>query len=107
VDEADRDGVPRVASAAPPVAARVLAFAAIVVAGVCGALIGFGITDVQCDGDCATANALGLLAGALLAAAGAAVIAVLVLRAMGEWQTIQAEGRDQPNQKTSRRKPSA
>jgi hypothetical protein len=89
------------------VGARVLAFGAIVVAGACGALIGFGITDIQCDGDCATANAIGLLAGALLAAGGAAVIAVLVLRAMGEWQTIQAEGRDRPGQKTRRRKPSA
>jgi hypothetical protein len=79
-----------VQSAAPPVAARVLAFLAIVVAGVCGALIGDGVVEVQCTGDCTTAAGIGLLVGALLAAGGAAVVAVLVLRAMGEWRTIQS-----------------
>lgn len=73
----------------PPVAARVLAFAAILVAGLCGGLIGFAFTDLQCEGACATPSALGALVGAVVAAAGVAVVAVLTLRAMGEWQTIR------------------
>jgi hypothetical protein len=67
-----------------------MAFVAVLVAGACGGFIGYGITDLQCDGDCTTPNGLGLLAGALLGAGGAAVVAVLVLRAMDEWRTIQA-----------------
>ena len=40
----------------PPTIARVLAVAAIVVAGLCGGLIGYGVTDIQCGDDgCATA----------------------------------------------------
>jgi hypothetical protein len=76
-------------SAAPPVAARVLAFVAILVGGLCGWLIGFAITDVQCTGDCELATGFGGLAGAVLGALGVAVIAVLVLRAMGEWRTMK------------------
>jgi hypothetical protein len=73
-------------SALPSAAARGLAFVAIVVAGLAGGLIGYGFTDLQCTGDCATASGLGALAGAVLAAAGTAVVAVLVLRAMTEWR---------------------
>ena len=69
----------------PSVGARTLAFTAIVVAGLCGLLIGKALVDVQCDGDCSTAAGVGALVGALLAAGGVAVVAVLVLRAMGEW----------------------
>jgi hypothetical protein len=97
---------PPVESAAPPVAARLLAFGAIVLAGACGGLIGDGVVEVQCDGDCTTAAGIGLIVGALLAAAGAAVVAVLVLRAMGEWRTIQSNA-DAVDQSTSRRNPSA
>ncbi len=73
----------------PPVGARVLAFVAILVAGLCGGLIGFAFTDLQCEGACATPTAIGALVGAVVAAAGVAVVAVLTLRAMGEWQTIR------------------
>ena len=72
-------------TALPSSGARALAFAAIVVAGVCGLLIGKALVDVQCDGDCSTPAGVGALAGAIVAAAGVAVVAVLVLRAMGEW----------------------
>lgn len=72
-------------SAAPSLAARVLAFAAILVAGACGGLIGYAVVDLQCDGSCGVAEGLGALVGAVSAAAGVAVIAVLTLRAMGEW----------------------
>ena len=50
--------------ALPSVAARVLGFVAIVVAGAIGGFIGYGFTDLQCTGDCATPDALGALIGA-------------------------------------------
>ena len=81
---------PPTPSALPSVRARVLAFLAILVAGVCGGLIGYGVVDVQCTGTCTIAKGSGLLTGALIGAVGAAVVAVLVLRAMGEWRVIQS-----------------
>ena len=81
-----------VSSALPSRGARVLAFAAILLGGLCGGLIGFSVTRLQCVGDCATNKSLGGLVGAVFGAAGVAVIAVLALRAMGEWKTIQERG---------------
>jgi hypothetical protein len=75
-------------SALPSTRARVLAFAAICVGGLAGALIGFGFVDIQCTGNCTTPNSIGALTGAVLAAAGTAVVAVLALRAMGEWRQM-------------------
>lgn len=81
-------------SAAPPPVARVLAVAAIVVAGACGGLIGYGIVDLSGGESGAGAGAaVGALVGAVLAAAGVAVVAVLVLRAMTEWQTVEERAR--------------
>ena len=76
-------------SALPPVVARVLAFVAILVGGLCGAIIGAAVVDVQCAGDCTTQASLGGLVGAVIGALGVAVVAVLALRAMGEWRTIE------------------
>jgi len=73
-------------TALPPVKARAVAFAAIVVAGLCGLLIGASLVRIQCSGDCATPIGVGALGGGVLGAGGVAVVAVLVLRAMGEWQ---------------------
>ncbi len=73
-------------SAIPPVGARVAAFVAICLSGVAGALIGYSLVDLQCDGDCDLAKGIGLLVGAIFAAGGMAVVAVLVLRALGEWR---------------------
>ena len=81
-DERPAAGPP---SGAPPLVARLAAFGAIVVAGVCGGLIGFGFVDLQCEGTCATPKGIGALVGAIGAASGVAIIAVLTLRAMGEW----------------------
>lgn len=75
-------------SALPSTRARVLAFAAILVGGLAGALIGYGFVDLQCTGSCATPNAIGSLIGAVAAAAGTAIVAVLALRAMGEWRQL-------------------
>ena len=72
-------------TALPSAAARALAFAAILVAGLCGGLIGFAIADLQCEGDCTLISLAATVGGALVAAVGVAIIAVLVLRAMSEW----------------------
>lgn len=77
-------------SSLPSVRARALAFGAIVVAGLCGALIGWAFVDLQCEGDCGTAGGIGAVAGGVSAAAGVAVVAVLTLRAMAEWRRIKA-----------------
>jgi hypothetical protein len=95
---------PRIPSALPSRGARFLAFAAILTGGLCGGLIGFSVTRLQCVGDCTTNKSLGGLVGAVLGAAGVAVISVLALRAMGEWKTIQDQA---PARNESRRKPSA
>jgi hypothetical protein len=79
----------RPVSALPSVQARILAFGAILVAGICGGLIGYSAVKVGCTGTCATPEGVGGVFGAVLAAGGVAVIAVLVLRAMGEWRTIK------------------
>ncbi|MEM9515015.1 MAG: hypothetical protein AAGA42_09160 [Actinomycetota bacterium] len=76
-------------SAIPSVGTRVAAFIAILVAGLAGGLIGFALVDLQCEGDCAVPLGLGLLAGAVGAAFGMAVVAVLVMRAIGEWREIE------------------
>ncbi|MDZ7734023.1 MAG: hypothetical protein U5R31_13995 [Acidimicrobiia bacterium] len=81
-------------SALPSVGARVVAFGAIVIAGACGALIGYAFTDLQCEGDCTVPNGLSALAGAVLAAGGVAIVVVLALRAMGEWRTIRQRDAD-------------
>ncbi|MGI8983626.1 MAG: hypothetical protein ACR2HM_03695 [Acidimicrobiales bacterium] len=73
-------------TALPPVKARVVAFVAIVVGGICGLLIGAALVRIQCSGDCSTPIGLGALVGAVSGAAGVAVVAVLALRAMGEWR---------------------
>jgi hypothetical protein len=83
----ERDSRPL--SALPSVQARILAFGAILVAGISGGLIGYSAVKVGCTGKCATPEGVGGVFGAVVAAAGVAVIAVLVLRAMGEWRTIK------------------
>lgn len=80
---------PRPLSAIPPVAARAIAFTVILLGGLAGGMIGFALVDLQCDGDCDLAKGVGLLAGAVICAAGLAVVAVLALRAMGEWREIE------------------
>ena len=80
-------------TALPSVAARGAAFASILVAAVCGGLMGFAIVDLQCSGDCGGWALLGSIGGALATSVGTAVIAVLVLRAMAEWEE-QASVRD-------------
>ncbi len=74
----------------PPVAARVVAFVIVLLGGLAGALIGYALVDLQCDGDCSIPTGLGLLFGAAICAGGMAVVSVLALRAMGEWREINS-----------------
>jgi hypothetical protein len=67
--------------------ALVGAFVAVVVAGLSGAAIGYGLVDIGCSGDCGTVSGLGALFGGLLAAGGVAIVAVLLLRSMAEWRS--------------------
>ena len=94
---------------APRRGALLLAFLGIVTAGLLGGMIGWGLVDVGCVDSptlgqrlldaapalpgyepdlpsCTAALVAGSLIGALLAAAGAAVVAVLILRAQAEWK---------------------
>ena len=102
---------PYAPTALPSVTARLLAFLAILVGGLCGGLIGWSVTDLQCgteatvrvgrgstpttivtqapegaDDDCTAWNGAGGLLGAVVGAGGTGVVAVLVLRAMSEWR---------------------
>jgi hypothetical protein len=74
-------------TALPSTGARVLAFAAILVGGLCGGLIGYGFMDLQCGGDCGLLAGVVGLVGAVVGAVGVGVVAVLALRAMAEWST--------------------
>lgn len=78
-------------SAAPSALARALAIGAVLLGGATGGLIGFAFIDIQCEGDCSTWTGLGALVGALTGAVGLAIIAVLTLRAMGEWRALEAQ----------------
>ena len=79
-------------SAVPPATARILAFGAIVLAGICGGLIGWKFTALQVDDDGSMLPGIGGVVGAVLAAGGVAGVAVLVIRAMREWNTIKETG---------------
>src|SRR5690606_19107049 len=72
-------GRPLPLSALPAPAVRAAAFASILVAGLAGGLIGYSLVRLQCDGDCGLALGIGILVGAVGAAAGMSVVAVLVM----------------------------
>jgi hypothetical protein len=76
-------------SALPSVFARAVAYVSIIIAGIAGALIGFTLVDLQCQGDCDVPNSIGLILGAATGALGMGVVAVLVLRATGEWKELE------------------
>jgi hypothetical protein len=93
----DAPARPYAPTALPSVTARWLAFVAIVLGGLCGGLIGWSVTDLQCgsppeagaesaDDGCTSWSAAGGLVGATTGAGGTGVVSVLVLRAMAEWR---------------------
>lgn len=82
-------------SALPSVRARAIAFTGILLAGLAGAAMGYLMSDVQCSGSCAVPNGIGMLLGSLIGAAGMSVVAILALRAIGEWRELaDKEGRN-------------
>ncbi|SRR6056297_696892 len=76
-------------SALPSVGVRIGAFVAILLSGLAGGLIGYSLISIQCEGDCGLPEGLGLLVGAVVAAGGMAIVAVLVMRAIGEWREVE------------------
>lgn len=91
-----------------------LAFVLVVVAGALGGGIGFGLVRASCDerpaklrlllkaaidtyavpdASCQTQRAIATIIGALIAAAGAGIVAMLVLRAMADWRVTPARAR--------------
>ena len=64
--------------------AYVLAFGGVVLAGILGGIIGFGIADVSSQSD--VSHLIGAFVGAVIGAGGVGIVAVLVLRAMAEWR---------------------
>ena len=68
-----------------------LAFASIILGGLTGAVIGNGFATITCHRGCSTQGGIGAIIGAVLGAGGIAIVAVLTLRAMGEWRRIQLE----------------
>lgn len=73
-------------TALPSTLARALAFSSIIVAAGCGGIMGFAIVDLSCPDGCQPLALLGGIGGALVTSVGTAIIAVLVLRAMAEWE---------------------
>ena len=60
------------------------------IGGTAGGVIGYAFVDLQVTGDSSLWAGLGALFGAVVAALGTAVVVILTLRAMGEWNTIRA-----------------
>lgn len=79
----------RALSALPSVAARAIAFIGIIIAGFAGALIGYSLIELQCEGSCDLPNSIGLVSGATISAIGMSIVVVLVLRAVGEWRELE------------------
>lgn len=77
-------------TALPSPMARGLAFFSILLGGILGGLIGYGFVNVSNPRASSTARAVATSIGSILVAMGTAVLAVLVLRAMGEWRRIDA-----------------
>jgi len=75
-------------SALPSPVARVLAFVSILIGGLAGGVIGYALVDIQYSGDADWPLGLGIVVGAVVTAGGTAIVAVLVLRALGEWRDI-------------------
>ena len=99
----------RPASALPSRRARVLAFCAILLGGTAGAAIGGSFVSIQCHGKCDGPIGIGAIAGGSAGAGGTGVVAVLTLRAMGEWRRITEEqlAGDDDQDGVNRRNPSA
>ncbi len=70
--------------------ARVIAFASVLIGGAAGGMIGYAFAEI--GGFDGAAGGVVALLSALVGAGGVAVVAVLTLRAFGEWETIRSSG---------------
>jgi predicted lipid-binding transport protein (Tim44 family) len=77
---------PAPADPTPPAGARWLAFGSILLGGLLGGLIGYGTADLMVDSSLWVA--VGGLVGAIAGAVGVGVVAMLTLRAMNEWKSV-------------------
>jgi hypothetical protein len=68
----------------PSRGAFLLAFGGVVLAGILGGIIGYGIADVSSQSD--LSHLVGVFVGSVIGAGGVGIVAVLVLRAMAEWR---------------------
>ena len=80
--------VPQPINAAPPLQARVISLVGVLVGGLLGALIGYGVTELLTGGNSILA-ALGALVGGVGCAVGVGIIVSLTLRAMNEWNVVK------------------
>ncbi len=76
----------------PPRGAFLLAYLGVVLAGLFGGAIGYGLVNVSSSGGTAAEKAIGALVGAVIAAVGVGIVAVLALRAMAEWRRPPGAG---------------
>ena len=74
----------------PSRTAFLLSFLSVVIAGMFGGIIGYGLVDISSDRSSSSERLLGALLGAVVAACGIGIVAVLVLRAMAEWRRGKA-----------------
>ena len=70
----------------PSRTAFLVSVASVVVAGAFGGIIGYGLVGISSDKSTSSERLLGALLGAVVAAGGIGIVAVLVLRAMAEWR---------------------
>lgn len=82
---------PGLQSAAPSLVARLLAFTAVLTGGASGGLVGYAVTDLQCESGCTNLAGSMAVLGAALAAAGVGIVVALTLRAMAEWKAGQVQ----------------
>jgi hypothetical protein len=94
-DDPEADEIPLPPPTMPSTAAMIGAFVAVMLAGAFGATIGFGLVDISARGrDPGFSAVIGMVIGAVIGAGGVAVVAVLVLRTMGDWAKHPARGPD-------------
>lgn len=79
-------------SALPSVTARAVAFAVIVLGGLIGGLLTYAVRKVMSGRTSGTSIGMWTVAGSVGTAFGTGILAILALRAMGEWRSLnQAE----------------
>ena len=87
-DQGQRPQSFEVPSALPSVLARALAFSAVIVASICGGLMGLALGRLQWGQTEQAWVILISIIGSISASVGVAIVAVLVLRAMAEWSDV-------------------